>query len=367
MNILCNQKKLANAITNAQKAINNKTTIELLKGILITAKNNKLTITGYDNEISIETSVESQINKEGTIVVNSRLMGDIIRKLPDTFVSIETDEDYNVFINCLNSRFKIKGLPADEFPKQEELSMDNMIKFNQAELKNMIRQTVFATAIEPINPTLAGELLDLNGDKVNLVALDGYRLAIRKSNLEESIDSDINAIIPGITLNHINSLLSDEGNLFVGLDSKNIIFIIGDTKIVARLIDGNFTKYESLLPKEYITKIQVNTRNLQECIERAALLFTSAKNNLIKISITDGLMVITSNNENGNAYEEVSIKFEGENIDIAFNSKYLLEGIKNIDSEFINIEFGGSVNPAIIKPVDGPEYIYLLLPVRLGN
>lgn len=367
MNILCNQKTLTQAITNAQKAINNKTNIELLRGILLTAKNNSLVVTGYDNEISIETTLEAKVNSEGSIVINSRLIGDIVRKLPDTFISIETDDSYNVFINCMNSRFKIKGIQADEFPRQSEVSMDNMVKFNQSEMKNMIKQTVFATASEPINPTLAGELFEVNSDYVNMVAIDGYRLAVRKSKVEEDVEKPINAIIPGATLNHLNSLLLDDGDFFIGIDDKNIIFKLENTRIVARLIDGNFTKYENLLPKEYITKIKVETRKLQNAIERAALLFISGKNNMIKISINDSLMAITSNNENGNAYEELEIDFEGESLEIAFNSRYFLDGIKNIDSEKISIEFGGSVNPCVIKPIDGAEYIYLLLPVRLSN
>lgn len=366
MNILCNQKKLSQAITNAQKAINNKTTIELLRGILITAKEGKLIVTGYDSELSIETNIDAQVNKEGSVVVNSRLIGEIVRKLPDTFISLETDADCNVYINCMNSRFKIKGLPAEEFPQIGDINVDNEVKINQIEMRNMIKQTVFATAIEPMNPTLAGELFELRNNNLSLVALDGYRLALRKSEIKDGIDTDISAIIPGITLNHLNSLLTDDGEICVGFDSKNIIFKLKDTKIIARLIEGNFTKYDSLLPKDHMTKIKVETRKLQESIERASLLFTSPKNNLIKISIMKDMIAITSNNENGNAYEELDVEFEGNELEIAFNSRYFLDGIKNIDSEYISIEFGGEVNPAVIKPIDGPEYIYLILPVRFS-
>lgn len=366
MNILCNQKKLAQAITNAQKAINNKTNIELLRGILLTAKEDRLIITGYDSEISIETSIEAQVNQTGSIVVNSRLVGDIIRKLPDTMVSIEVDTEYNVTVNCVNSRFKIKGIPADEFPRQPEVESSKMANFSQKEMKEMIRQTVFATAVESINPTLSGELFEIKDKKATMVAVDGYRLAIRKSDLLKESDP-ISAIIPGSTLNHLNSLLSDEGEFLIGVDSKNIIFNLENTKIVARLIDGNFTNYEQLLPSDFSTKVIVDRRKLQNSIERAALLFTGGKNNLIKLAVTDKMMAITSNNENGNAYEELKIDFNGENQEVAFNSKYFLEAIKNLDCEKVSIELGGSLNPCIIKPVDSFEYIYLLLPVRLGN
>lgn len=367
MKLICGQKKLANAINNAQKAINNRTTIELLRGILFSTKEDMLTVTGYDNELCIETKIDASVSKAGKIVVNSKLVGDIIRKLPDSMVSLEVDEDYNMFISCLNSRYKIKGINAEEFPVVADLETEKMIKFNQAEMRHMIRQTVFATANEPVNPILAGELIEVSEGHINMAAVDGYRLAVRKSILEDSSSDDISVIVPGTTLNHLNSLLSDDGDFYMGVDPKNIVFVLGNTKITARLMDGNFTKYDSLLPKEYMSKVLVNTRNLRESVERAALLFSSEKNNIIKVSVSSGMMVITANNENGNAYEEINIEIEGEDLEIAFNSRYFLDGIKNIDSEFIEIELGGPVNPCIIKPVDGVEYIYLILPVRVSN
>jgi len=367
MKLICGQKKLANAINNAQKAINNRTNIELLRGILFSTKDEILTVTGYDNELCIETKIDAQISTHGKIVVNSKLVGDIIRKLPDAMVSIEVDDDYNMFISCLNSRYKIKGINADEFPEIEEIGNEKMIKFNQIEMKHMIRQTVFATATEPVNPVLAGELIEVKSGHINMAAVDGYRLAVRKSLLEDANSDDISVIVPGTTLNHLNSLLTDEGDFYMGVNPKNIVFVLGNTTFTARLMDGNFTKYENLLPKDYMSKVLVNTRNLRESVERAALLFSSEKNNIIKVSVTGNMMVVTANNENGNAYEEIDIELEGEGLEIAFNSRYFLDGIKNIDSEYVEIELGGPVNPCIIRPVDGVEYIYLILPVRVSN
>lgn len=367
MKLICGQKKLANAINNAQKAINNKTTIELLKGILFSAKSGVLTVTGYDSEICVETKIDAEISKKGSIVVNSKLVGDIIRKLPDSMVSIEVDNDYNMFISCMNSRYKLKGVNADEFPELADFEIDKMIRFDQIEMRNMIKQTVFATASEPVNPVLAGELIEVSKGYINMAAVDGYRLAIRKSVIEDASGDDISVIVPGTTLNHLNGLLSEEGDFYMGVDENNIVFVLGNTKIIARLIEGNFTKYDNLLPKEYASRVVVNTKNLRESVERAALLFSTEKNNIIRTSITDGMMVITANNENGNAYEEIDIELEGEEIDVAFNSRYFLDGIKNIDSEFVAIEISGAVNPCIIKPVDGVEYIYLILPVRVSN
>lgn len=368
MKFNCNQKTLANKINIAQKAINSKTTIELLKGLLLTVKNNLLTITGYDNDISIETFMEVDVIEEGSIVINAKLIGEIIRKLPDGLLELKTDDSNNVYIYCKNSKFMIKGISPSEFPEIKEVKYEKTYNLSQELLKNMIKKTVFARSLEMINPILTGELFEIENCKLNLAALDGYRLAVKASEIEgEDISKNdyLKVIINGQTLQDLNSLLTENGDVKVGVDDKNIIFMFDDTRIVARLMDGNFVDYKNLLPKEYNTLVTVNKRTLQESIERAALLFQTEKNNLIKLSIKQNKLSITSNSENGAAYEEVNVEVEGNDLDIAFNSRYMLDGIKNIDSEFLKMEFGGPINPCVIKPDSNQEYLYLLLPVRL--
>ncbi len=366
MKIICNQKILANKIGISQKAINSKTTLDLLKGILLSAKGDQLKLTGYDLEIGIETYKQAEVIEEGEIVVNARLFGDIIRKLPDSFVEIETDSENNVYINCVNSRFKIKGDSAKEFPKLPEVNKEDLYNIPQDLLKNMIKQTVFAISQDQTKPILMGELLEIVNGNISLVAIDGYRLAVRSCNLE-NISNDAKVIIPGKALIDVNSLLSSEEDIKMGFDDKNAIFIINDTKIITRLLEGEFIDYKRLLPREHNTRVKLKTRDLLNSIERASLLSQAEKNNLIKLSIRDNAMAITSNTDKGNVYEEVSLELEGDYLDIAFNSRYFLEGLKNIDSEEIFIEFTTNVNPCIIKPADEIEYTYLLLPVRISS
>lgn len=367
MKIICNQKVLAHKIGIVQKAINGKTTLELLKGILLTAKNETVTLTGYDLEIGIDTYAQAEVIEEGEIVINARLFGDIIRKLPDTFVEIETDSDNNVYINCLNSRFKIKGDSATEYPRLPEVNKNELYDIPQDLLKNMIKQTVFAISQDQTKPILMGELLEIVNGNISLVAIDGYRLAVRASSIENVTD-DIKVIIPGKTLHDVNGLLSSEDDsIKIGFDEKNAIFIINETKIITRLLEGEFIDYKKLLPREYGVRAKVNTKELLNSIERASLLSQSEKNNLIKLSIRDNSMAITSNTERGNVYEEVGIELEGDYLDIAFNSRYFLDALKVIDSEEIFIEFTTNVNPCIIKPTDGTKYTYLLLPVRISS
>ncbi|MEG2246950.1 MAG: DNA polymerase III subunit beta [Peptostreptococcaceae bacterium] len=366
MKIICNQKLLANKISIAQKAINGKTTLELLKGILLSAKNDQLKLTGYDLEIGIETYTQAEVIEAGEIVVNARLFGDIIRKLPDSFVEIETDEENNIYINCVNSRFKIKGDSSKEFPRLPEVNKDDLYNIPQDLLKNMIKQTVFAISQDQTKPVLMGELLEIVNGDISLVAIDGYRLAVRSCTID-NIKNDAKVIIPGKTLTDVNSLLSSEDDVKLGFDNKNAIFIINDTKIITRLLEGDFIDYKKLLPREHNSKIKLNTKELLNSIERASLLSQSEKNNLIKLSIRDNTMAITSNTDKGNVYEEVPLELEGDYLDIAFNSRYFIEGLKNIDSEEIFIEFTTNVNPCIIKPADKIKYTYLLLPVRISS
>ncbi|MDK2586659.1 DNA polymerase III subunit beta [Romboutsia sedimentorum] len=367
MKIICNQKILAHKIGISQKAINGKTTLELLKGILLSAKGDQLKLTGYDLEIGIETYTQAEVIQEGEIVVNAKLFGDIIRKLPDSFVEIETDDENNVYINCVNSRFKIKGDSAKEFPKLPDVSKEDLYNIPQDLLKNMIKQTVFAISQDQTKPILMGELLEIINGNISLVAIDGYRLAVKSCKIDNMI-TDAKVIIPGKALTDVNSLLSlEEHDVKVGFDDKNAIFIISDTKIITRLLEGEFIDYKKLLPREHNSKVKLNTKSLLNSIERASLLSQSEKNNLIKLSIRDSVMAITSNTDKGNVYEEVALELEGDYLDIAFNSRYFLEGLKNIDSEEIFIEFTTNVNPCIIKPADGAKYTYLLLPVRISS
>ena len=230
----------------------------------------------------------------------------------------------------------------------------------------MIKQTVFAISDNKIKPILMGELLEIVDGNISLVAIDGYRLAVRSATVD-NVSNNAKAIIPGKALTDVNSLLSTEEDIQLGFDDKNAIFIIEDTKIITRLLEGDFIDYKKLLPREYNSKVKLNTKELLNSIERASLLSQSEKNNLIKLSIRDNSMAITSNTDRGNVYEEVSLELEGDYLDIAFNSRYFIEGLKNIDSEEIFIEFTTNVNPCIIKPADEVKYTYLLLPVRISS
>ncbi len=367
LKIICSQKLLANAVATVQKGVSSKTAMPILKGILVETTEDKIKLVGNDLELGIETYINGEIITEGSIVIDSKLFGDIIRKLPDSFVQIESDVDNNIYIKCEHSDFKIKGYSAEEYPKLPEVDENRFYELPTDLFKSMIKQTVFAISQDETKPILMGELLEIENNHMSLVAIDGYRLAIRSGEIENFIGNN-KVIIPGKALNEINRILSSEedNNFKIAFTDKHGLFLIKNTKIITRLLEGEFINYKQIIPREYNLSVKVDTKKLLNSIERASLLAKEGKNNLVKLSIRDDNMIITSNSEIGNVHEEIPIVLEGEDLDIAFNSRYFIEALKIIDSEEIYLEFTTNVSPCIVKPGDGSSYIYLLLPVRIS-
>lgn len=369
MKFECNQQLLTKALNIVSKAVTSRTTIPILKGILLeVSEDGKLKMSASDLDITIEETVEIESGISGSIVVQSKLFGDIIRKLPNATVSVEL-VDTNVVIKCMNSEFSIIGLSADEFPSIKNIEENQeYITFDKTILKEMIRKTSFAASVDESKGVITGILIELLNDAINMVAIDGYRMAITREamvNLEEK-----NVIISAKIMNEISKILSEaseEENVNLLLNDKKAIFIIGNVKVVLRLLDGEFIKYKDVLPKDNKIKVKVNRNDLMESIERASLLSKEGKNNLIKFAIKDTIVTITSKSEEGNVREEVIINKEGEDLDIGFNAKYVLDVLKSIDDEDIYMFFNTSITPCLVEPVNGDSFEYLILPVRITN
>ena len=366
MKIKVSQKELNKCINIVQKAITSKTTLPILNGILLETEENTLKLTGTDLEIGIESKINCEVIKEGSIVIASKLFGDIIRKLPSLDVEIETDENNNVHITCGNSKFNIIGQPSVEYPQLPVVDDDISLSIPKDLLKNMIKQTIFAAAQDEIKPILTGALLEVNNKRAALVALDGYRLAVKEISI--SSDNNIKVVIPSKTLNEVSRILDDDdSDVNIMFTSSHVLFDFGGTVIISRLLEGEFINYRDIIRNEYKSRVKVNTRTVQESIERASLLAREGKNNLVKFIISDEMMVISSNSEIGNVHEELPIELEGNDIKIAFNSKYMLDALRVIDSEEIIMDFESNVKPCIMKPYGDNSYTYLVLPVRLNE
>jgi DNA polymerase-3 subunit beta len=366
MNFICEKSVLQEGISTTQKAVTGKTTMPILNGILIKAVRNQLILTGSDMDLSIETKVNASINEEGSLVIDSKLFGEIIRKLPNDLIHIKTIDNNSIEILCQKSRFTLIHMNTEEFPKLPNINENMIFSIPQKVLKHMIRGIIFATAQDDTRPVLTGILFEIKNNKLNLVALDGYRLALRAENL--NTENTINAVIPGKTLSEISKILDDNNeNVNITFTPNHILFNLGDTKVISTLLQGEFIKYNSIIPEEYNSRIIVKRAELLNCIERASLMAKDGNTNLVKLSIEDENIIITSNSQLGMVREEINVILQGEGLQIAFNSKYLIDVLKIMDEEEIIIEFSSSVSPCIIKNKEINNCTYLILPVRLLN
>lgn len=364
MIFICEKQKLQDSVLIVQKAITGKTTMPILEGIYLEAKNGELKLIGSDKDVSIETIIKADILEEGSIVVDSKLFGEIIRKLPNEEVKVETCDANSIQITCHRSVFNLMHMNAEDFPVLPSINENNIFSIPQSILKNMIKGTSFAITQDEARPILQGILFEVNNGVLNLVALDGYRLAIRTEYLDTT--NCINAVIPGKTLNEVAKILDDSEDVVnITFTTNSILFSLPGTKIISRLLEGEYIKYNSILPQEYKLLINVNRQEFQNCIERASLMAKDGNSNLIKLDIQTDAMVITSNSQLGKVREEVNINLQGEPLQIAFNSRYLLDILKNMEENEIVMEFTSNISACILRNKEIDNCKYLILPVRL--
>lgn len=359
----CEKDTLQEAINNVQRATSTRTTYPILEGIFIKALGDRVVFTATDLDLGIETYISAEVHEKGAVVLNSKLFGEFVRKLPNEKITIKM-ENNNVYITCHKSEFVILGNNPDEFPQLPTINENAMYEISQDILRNMIRQTIFAIAQDETRPILTGVLFEVKDGTLSFVALDGYRLALKTYQIESS--SNISAVIPGKTLNEISKILQATDDMVkITFTPNHILFNLGTTKIISRLLDGEFINYRQIIPDEYRHRAKVNINELTSSIERASLLAREGRTNLIKFEVKNDRLAITSNSQMGTVYEEVNIELEGEGIRIAFNSKYFLDVLRIIDADEVYLEFSTNVSPCLVKKCDDKDYIYLVLPVRL--
>jgi len=366
MKIKINQNELYKAINIVQKAVSSRTTLPILSGILIEASNNKLILTATDLDLGIKTYSDCEVIEEGSIVVHARLLGDFVRKLPNnTNVNIEITNNNSIEIKCLNSEFNILGNSSSEYPDNTFDNEGRSFDIKSESLKNLIKYTYFAAAQDNIKPIFTGCLIEIKNNICSFVALDGFRMAIKKEKIDYS--GEISVVVPSKTLLEILRILEEnKGNTTITLSDSHISFKIENTTIISNLLEGKFIDYEGILKDNYATVAKVDTFTFKNSIERASLLAREDKNNLIILDINNEKMQINSASEYGNAEENIPVEKQGEDIKIGFNSKYVLDVLKVIDNQFITMNLIGKNNPCFIKEQDNENYIYMILPVRIS-
>ena len=369
MKLICYKDKIIKALNSVVKGVASKTTMPILEGILIQTNDNEIKLTTYDLEIGIEYTMECEIEEQGSTVVNATMFTEIIRKLPDSEIKISLNENNLLTIECEGSLYKLATMNPDEFPELPKIEVENSIELEQSALKNMIRKTIFAVSTEENRPIFTGCLFEIKNNKLNVVAIDGFRLALRTINLPTPT-VDFEAVIPAKTVNEVNKILNDSfESVKIGVSKNQALFEMENCKLVTRILDGEFLNYTSVIPNNWQTRIRVEKSNLQNSFERISLISASSiekeKKYPVKVSIDLGKMTISCTNQTGDAKEELFISTEGQNIEAGFNPKYFLDSLKAIDEEEIYVEFGSNISPCLIKSVEHSDYVYMILPIRL--
>ena len=366
MKFTCSQGALARALNTVSKAVSIRTTIPILKGILLSVKDNMLTVTASDLDLSIETKLEVQASEDGSAVVSSKLFSEIVRKLPNAILQIE-EKDGKMEISCLGSHFSIVSMAADEFPAIGMVNQLSKIGVKKDDFKDLIKKTTFAASIDEKKGILVGCLLKFSENKLEMAALDGFRLAVAHCDMPSEQEKSV--VIPARILTEIQKILmesAEEEEVSLVLDDKKAEIITKETRIVARLLEGEFIKYNDIIPKTCKTRCIVNREELLSGIERASLLSKEGKNNLIKMDISSEKIEITSRSEEGNSKESIACECEGETLVIGFNSKYVSDVLKAVGDEEVILEMSSPVSPCLVKPLEGDAYTYLVLPVRIS-
>ena len=323
MHISCKQELLMNAINIALKACSTKTTLPILECILIKAYNNQVTLIGYNLELGIESTIEAQVLEEGSIALESKIFSEIIRKMPNGIVELYTDKNQMTTIICEESRFAICGQIGEQFPELPQVGIYEPYELSQPVFKEMIKQTIFSVAQEESRPILTGEMLQNKDGCFRMVSFDGYRISYRETPLS-MVKETQEVIVPGRTLNEISKILSSDetDTISIYFGEKYALFDLGMCKVVSRLLEGKFFKYEQVFEGDYTTCIEVDCNKFLRSIERAALISREGRNP-IKIEIDGENMIITSRAELGTALEKVEINLRGYELSIGFNPKYL--------------------------------------------
>lgn len=367
MKFICSKANLVHGVSIVQKAVPQKTTMTILECILIDVSERGIYLLANDMELGIETVIDGEIIEKGVIALDAKIFSEIVRKLPDNDVVIETDDNFKTTITCEKAKFSISGKPGDEFTRLPDIEKIDFIEVSEFTLKEVIRQTIFSIADNDTNKVMTGELFSIHENKLKVSSLDGHRISIRNIELKEEYP-DRKVIIPGKTLNEISKILSGDMESMVSIffTDNHVIFEFNNTTVVSRLLEGEFFRIEQMVSSDYEVMMKINKKELLDCIDRATLLVKEGDKRPIIMNITDGTMELKVNSSLGSMDETIDIDKEGKDILIGFNPKLIMDALRVIDDEVITIYMVNPKAPCIIRDEES-QYIYLILPVNFNT
>ncbi|MDR2600027.1 MAG: DNA polymerase III subunit beta [Oscillospiraceae bacterium] len=367
MKFTCEKLLLQAAITTSSRAALVKSPIPMLEGLLLETNGDKVKITGYDLKTGIITNVPAQIEKEGGIVLPARLFGEIIRKMPGFEITITVNSGYTAEIESEVSKFEILGSPTSDYPELPAVDEQSKIAISQSMLKKMISQTNFAVSDNESRPIHTGALFETENNELTIVAVDGYRLALRREKLDNADSIELSFVVPGAALGEVERILSDENNeVDLTLGTKHVIFEIGETVLISRRLEGEFLSYKNSVPTEPKYSLKIDKNALVSAVERVSLIINDKLKSPVRCVFEDEVVKLYTASALGKASDECSLVGDGENLEIGFNDKYLLEALKAAPADEVTLELNSGVKPCVITPADGTNnFLYMILPVRL--
>ena len=367
MKIICSKSNLLKGVNIVSKAVPSKTTMSILECILIDATTGTIKLTANDMELGIETRIEGDVLDKGVIALDAKIFSEIVRKLPDNDVVIETDASLQTTITCEKAKFHICGKSGEDFSYLPYVEKEEPVELSQFTLKEVIRQTIFSIADNENNKLMTGELFEVADQKLKVVSLDGHRISIRNVELKEEYPEK-KVIVPGKTLIEISKILSGDTESVVKIffTNNHIVFEFEETMVVSRLIEGEYFRINQMLSSDYETKIKINKKEFLSCIDRATLLVKEGDKKPIIIDISDEGMKLQIHSQLGSMNEEIDIQKEGKDLMIGFNPKFLIDALRVIEDEVVTLYMVNPKAPCFIRD-ENEKYTYLILPVNFNN
>ena len=367
MKLICSKANLLCGVNIVSKAVPTRTTMAILECILIDASANEIKLMANDMELGIETKIEGEIAERGVIALDAKIFSEIVRKLPDSDATIETDSSFKTVITCEKAKFNIVGKSGDDFSYIPYVEKNESIVLSQYTLKEVIRETIFSIADNDNNKLMTGELFEIEDNNLKVVSLDGHRISIRYIEMKNHYDKR-KVIVPGKTLQEISKIIPGavDEDVIIYLTDNHIVFDFDSTTVVSRLIEGEYFKIDQMLSSDYETKVRINKKELLECIDRATLLVKEGDKKPIIMNITDGNMELKINSFIGSMNEDIDIEKDGKDIMIGFNPKFFIDALRVIDEEDVNLYMVNPKAPCFIKDDEG-KFIYLILPVNFNT
>ena len=371
MKFSCEKAVLLAAVTTAGRVVSPKSTIQALEGVLLEAGSDGfLSVSGYNLETGIVTQVEAEVREPGAIVLSARFLGETLRKLPDDVVSITTNSTDSVNITCGPTKLEdIKGSSDEDFPELPTVSEGANLALYQGELRAMIGQTIFAVSDNESRPIHTGALFETDGNTLTMVAVDGYRLALRREKLaNQPAPAGLSFVVPGAALREVEKICADsEQTVIVTPGDRHVMFQMGGTTLVARRLEGEFLNYRQTIPRNNAVVLEAECADLQNSIERASLIINEKLKSPLRCKFEDGSLSITSRTALGFAFDRCPITGDGKGLEIGFNNRFLMEAVKNAPASRVRLELNTPTSPCLVLPLEGEEdnFLYMVLPVRL--